>query len=64
MENNMEIIKITPGEANKIIETREWIGMFYCISENGMYVGIDNRTGDAWTEDFNSLSACKRWLKQ
>jgi DNA uptake protein ComE-like DNA-binding protein len=58
-----DIIKITPEEASQIIETRERKGMFYCI-EDGRYVGIDNRTGDAWTEDFKSLSACRRWLRQ
>lgn len=58
-----DIIKITPAEATQIIETREPRGMFYCI-EGGRYVGIDNRTGDAWTEDFSSLAACKRWLRQ
>jgi predicted transcriptional regulator of viral defense system len=57
----MDIIKVTPEEANEIIETRERKGLFYCI-EKGTYVGIDNSTGDAWTEDFKSLSACKRWL--
>ena len=63
MNDNKDIMKITPIEAAKIIETREPRGMFYCI-ENSTYVGIDNRTGDAWTEDFKSLGACKRWLKQ
>ncbi len=63
MQNNMEILKVTLDEINKIISTREWRGMFYCISE-GRCVGCDNRTGDAWTEDFKSPSACKRWLEQ
>ena len=59
----MDIKKVTPAEADKIIETREPIGLFYTISD-GRYVGIDNRTGDAWTEDFESLGTCKRWLQQ
>ena len=60
------IKKITPEEATAIIETREPRGLFYCLDENGAgelrYAGIDNRSGDAWTEDFKSLGACKRWL--
>lgn len=56
-----EIKKITPEEASTIIKTREPRGLFYTI-EDGRYVGIDNSYGDAWTEDFRSLSACKRWL--
>jgi hypothetical protein len=57
----MTIKKVVIEEAERIIETREPLGLFYCI-ENGRYVGIDNQYGDAWTEDFKSLGACKRWL--
>ena len=60
------ITKITPDEATAIIETREPRGLFYAIEKTGegkkVYVGIDNQYGDAWTEDFKSLGACKRWL--
>jgi hypothetical protein len=63
MMEMMDIQKVTPSEIDKIIETRKPLGMFYCKIETG-YVGVDNRTGDAWTEDFNSLSSCKRWLKE
>lgn len=55
------IKKVSPEEATKIIETRQPLGSFYCI-ENGVYTGICNLDGNAWTEDFKSLSACKRWL--
>ncbi|WP_024834180.1 hypothetical protein [Ruminiclostridium josui] len=61
--NTEDIIRVTPEEANKIIDSRERKGLFYCI-ENGIYVGVDNRDGNAWTEDFGSLSACKRWLRK
>jgi hypothetical protein len=57
----MSIKKVTSMEATAIIESRQSRGMFYTI-DNGVYVGIDNRTGNAWTEDFKSLGACKRWL--
>jgi hypothetical protein len=59
------IIKIDKKKASEIIETRIPQGKFYHISEyNGIkiYVGIDNHSGDAWTEDFKSLSSCKKWL--
>ncbi len=59
MMNN--ITKIDTKKATEIIETRKPLGMFYLI-EDSRYVGIDNRSGDAWTEDFKSLSTCKRWL--
>lgn len=57
-----EIKKITKEEADKIIETREPKGMFI-LKDGKTFVGIDNRTGDAWTEDFKSKSACERWLR-
>jgi hypothetical protein len=41
--------------------------MFYTIEDYEgakRYVGIDNRAGDAWTEDFKSLSTCKTWLRK
>lgn len=56
-----EIKKISTEEASGIIETREPRGLFYTI-ENGKYIGIDNAYGDAWVEEFRSLSSCKRWL--
>ena len=61
----MPIKKISNEEATKIITEREPRGLFYTIENStgvNVYVGIDNRTGDAWTEDFKSLGACKRWL--
>lgn len=59
----MDIMEITSKEAMQIIENRKPLGIFY-VKENGKYVGIDNRTGDAWTEEFKSLSACEAWLKE
>lgn len=56
-----DIQKITGEQADNIIVYRLPLGRFYLI-EDGVYVGIDNRDGNAWTEDFKSLDACKRWL--
>lgn len=59
-----EINKITSEEADNIIENRVPYGLFYLKdSETGLYVGIDNRTGDAWVEEFNGLAKCKTWLR-
>jgi NAD(P)H-flavin reductase len=57
--------KITQEEATKIIDTREPLGTFWLtdkIKGKAVYVGIDNSTGDAWTEDFKSKGSCLRWL--
>ena len=38
------------------------IGRFY-HKDGDIYVGVDNSTGDAWTEDFTSLEDCLAWLQ-
>lgn len=45
-----------------IINHRAPIGMFYCKEDDETYVGIDNRTGDAWVEEFETLRDCQEWL--
>ena len=37
------------------------LGYFY-TKEGDTFVGIDNSTGDAWTEEFHSLRECTDWL--
>lgn len=56
-----EIRKVTPDALSQIIDNRQPLGLFYAL-ENGAYIGVDNRTGDAWTEAFPNLRRCKRWL--
>jgi len=56
-----EIKKIAKEFAASIIDTRRPLGLFYVL-ETGVYIGIDNSNGHAWTEEFNSLRKCKRWL--
>ena len=57
-----EVKFVTVEEALKIVRTRKPIGLFY-TKENGKYVGIDNEGGEAWTNGFDSLDVCVRWLK-
>lgn len=52
---------ISPREADKIIETRIPYGRF-AMKDGNRYIGIDNTTGDAWTEEFPSLHKCLTWL--
>lgn len=54
---------VSRNEAVAIIETREPRGLFY-TKDGGLYIGIDNVTGDAWTEEFESVRECKRWLRR
>jgi hypothetical protein len=64
-----DIKKITSAEFTDIILSEkngkyEPLGLFYLKEkDSNVYVGVDNSSGYAWTEDFKSLSACKHWLK-
>ncbi len=60
------IQKISSEQASEIIDKRVPLGLF-CLEGTladgtPVWVGIDNTTGDAWTEDFKSKAACTRWL--
>lgn len=61
-EGVLVIKQVTPEEAENIINTRAPLGLFYLI-EDGVYVGIDNSTGDAWTEEFATKKDCLTWLR-
>lgn len=36
-------------------------GLFF-LREGSKVIGIDNSTGHAWTEEFDTVEQCKRWL--
>jgi hypothetical protein len=58
-----DIEKVTPEAMASIIDTRQPRGLFYRTAGHRLYVGVDNATGDAWTEDFRSRRQCLRWLR-
>ncbi len=53
--------KIDKAEAYEITKTRKPRGLFYLQEGNG-YTGIDNSTGDAWVEEFPTMTDCLKWL--
>lgn len=53
--------EITSVEADNIIENRIPRGQFL-LKDGDLFVGIDNSTGDAWTEEFKKKDECVRWL--
>lgn len=57
-----EITKIKPKDARSIIETRKPLGRFFLL-DNDLYVGIDNSSGDAWVEEFETKEKCLSWLR-
>lgn len=55
-EKMMDSVKITSDDC-----TYSPLGKFY-VRLGKTYVGIDNGSGHAWTETFDSLKTCKKWL--
>ena len=62
MKISAEIQKTSHEQAERIIDTRSPLGLYYVL-EAGTYIGIDNSNGQAWTEEFPNLRKCKRWLR-
>jgi len=56
------IKKLTKEQASEVIETRTPTGLFY-TKENGLFIGIDNSSGDAWTEEFKTKESCFKRLR-
>lgn len=57
-----KIIEITKEEANKIIETKEPLGLFWLIDGDTLIV-IDNSRGEAFAEEFDDKEEGLQWLK-
>ncbi len=53
--------KINKAEAAKVINDRKPIGKF-CLTEGRTIVGIDNATGEAWTEEFKNFETFLLWI--
>ena len=58
---NAKIIEVDTKKATQIIETMQPIGLFYCYDRK-LVIGIDNSTGESWTEEFKDLESCIDWL--
>lgn len=59
--DDMEIKRISQAKADEITSSLEPLGLFYYI-KGGRYIGMDNRAGIVFTEDFPTLDECKEWL--
>ncbi len=56
-----DIQELTQEQMSEVIETRKPIGKFY-RQEGNTFVGVDNTTGDAWTEEFNDFGTLLLWI--
>lgn len=62
----MQIKKVSKRFSSKLLKSGEGsnyrpLGKFY-LEENGLFIGIDNETGEAWVEEFETLESCIDWL--
>lgn len=60
-DKNLLPKQVEKSDIIEIIEKRDRIGLFYC-KDGDFWVGVDNTSGDAWTEDFNTEKDCIKWL--
>lgn len=58
-----EIIVTTRSALIGIILSRKPIGRFYA-QDGPSFIGVDNSTGEIWTEEFFTKRQCIRWLKE
>lgn len=49
-------------QATQIIHDFSPLGCYYCLNKWGLWVGIDNRTGDAHTEEFTDKEIMMDWF--
>lgn len=59
--DEIEIKRISQAKADEITSSLEPLGVFYFI-KGGRYIGMDNRAGIVFTEDFPTLDEGKEWL--
>lgn len=56
-------VEVSSNFLNMVIQERDLKGMFYAKEkDSGVYVGVDNSNGDAWTEEFADKKTCVYWL--
>ena len=49
-------------QATQIIHDYSPIGCYWCVNGGGKFVAIDNRTGQAWTEEFDNKEIMMDWF--
>lgn len=47
---------------HSVIETRIPLGNYIC-QDGEKFVAVDNKTGDSWTEEFDTKEEAIGWLK-
>lgn len=53
---------IGPEKTDKVIDTGRPYGLFLILNKDKTFTGIDNTSGEAFTEDFKGLKNCLAYL--
>ena len=62
MEGVLRVIRLVrKATLEKVIDECLPLGLFL-TRDAGVWVAVDNSTGDAWTEEFRYLLTAIRWL--
>jgi hypothetical protein len=61
--HSTEIKLIFKDEALLLQVNRSPRGLFL-YKDGDLWIGIDNRSGDAWIEAFTTRRACEKWLRE
>lgn len=56
-------LMINEEKAREIIESRKEKRTFF-FKKGGLWIGIDNRKGEAWVRRHSSLNRCMKWLRR
>lgn len=64
MVHELELFEMVDSEkATRIINLRQPLGCFW-LKEKNKYIAIDNSTGDAWAEEFETQEKCFNYLME
>ncbi|UOQ84018.1 LPD25 domain-containing protein [Gracilibacillus salinarum] len=61
-----ELTEVNKAAMGYVIDHKEeehTKGLYYYV-DGDVVVGVDNSTGEAWTEEFDHIVKCKAWLKR
>lgn len=61
--SNTTIKEVGRNQAKQIINTRQSIGKYWLFDFSGKYIGLDNSSGEAWMEEFDTKQECIEWLE-
>ena len=59
-----EIITLPKEVALEVTHAREPLGLFVSEVPGIGFIAIDNSTGEAWTEEFETISEAQKWLRR